>query len=786
MGLGWIVLLPMLAAALTPLVGRVLGRYVGWWAVAASAATTGGLLSLAGAVHSGNIPTASLNWPAPAWGIQLALYADGWGWSFALVVALIGTLICIYAHHYLAAEEPRARFFSYLLLFEAAMLGVVLSVNLFGLVIFWELTSAASFLLIGFWHKQERARYGAYKALLVTGLGGLALLAGVALLYVALGTADIRELTARAGEVQAHPWFVPILVLILLGVFTKSAQFPFHFWLPDAMTAPTPVSAYLHSATMVKAGVFLLGRIQPIFRGREEWFWIVSSVGMATMLLGAYGALRKTDLKALLAYSTISQLGLITLLYGFGTQLATVAATFHIFNHAAFKAGLFLTVGIVDHATGTRDKRLLKGLAALMPITAVVGGVCALASAGVPLLNGFLSKELFYEEMVAHAGRGWWWWLWPAMAVGGSVFTFVYSLELFHGVFFGKLDPHLEPARDHGHGAPHDPGWGMLAPVAVLAAICLTVGLWPGGLEKFILAPAVAAVWGQPLEFTIKLWHGFTAPLMMSILTVLAGLVVYWQRHRLVTVQTRLAWPFGASTLYDATIKGLVAGTERLTNTLQNGRLRSYLWLALAPLVVVLMAVLGWGGWRTIWPAQWTPLAPAEAVLLGLLIVTALAVVALNRQRLTAVITLGAVGLLVAVFYLVLSAPDLALTQLLIEAVTMILFLLVLWQLPKTVPALSTRGERRRDGVLAVAFGAVMTVAVLAVFAAQSPKPLAEFFVESSLPRGGGRNIVNVILIDFRGFDTLGEITVLGIAALGAYALMKLRRRHKEGPTGCR
>ncbi|MCG3146866.1 MAG: Na(+)/H(+) antiporter subunit A [Verrucomicrobiae bacterium] len=782
MNLMWVIAVPLLAALATPLVGRVLGRAIGWWAVAASLVAAGLLVSLSGSVHSGNPPVWSVEWPAPDWGMRLALYADGWGWGFGLVVAGIGTLICIYAQHYLSDAEPRARFFMYLLLFESAMLGVVLSANLVGLVIFWELTSATSFLLIGFWHTQERARYGAYKALLITGLGGLALVAGVVLIYLAMGTTDIRELTARAGEVQAHPWFVPILVLVLLGVFTKSAQFPFHFWLPDAMTAPTPVSAFLHSATMVKAGVFLLGRIHPIFRGREEWFWIVSSVGMATMLLGAYGALRKTDLKALLAYSTISQLGLITLLYGFGTQLAALAATFHIFNHAAFKAGLFLTVGIVDHETGTRDKRVLKGLAKLMPITAVLCGVCALASAGVPLLNGFLSKELFYEEMVAHTGRGWWWWWWPAMAVGGSVLTFVYSLELFHGVFFGKLDPHLETdhGQSRGHGQPHDPGWGMLAPVAILAAICLKVGIWPGGIERYILDPAVAAVWGQPVDFTIKLWHGFTAPLILSILTAITGLVIYWQRHRLADVQTRLAWPFGANTIYDAALKGLVNGTGKLTDALQNGRLRSYLWLALAPVVVVLTLILGREGWSRIWPAQFSPLAPAEAVLLGLLIVATLAVVAVNQQRLTAVIVLGAVGALVSVFYLVLSAPDLALTQLLIEAITIILFLLVLWQLPKSVPALSTRGERFRDALLAVGFGVVMCLVVLAVAAANVPKPVADFYEAASLPRGGGRNIVNVILIDFRGFDTLGEITVLGIAALGALALMKLRRRKED------
>jgi NADH:ubiquinone oxidoreductase subunit 5 (subunit L)/multisubunit Na+/H+ antiporter MnhA subunit len=613
-------------------------------------------------------------------------------------------------------------------------------------------------------------------------LGGLALAAGVVLIYLATGTTDIRELTARAGEVQAHPWFVAILVLVLLGVFTKSAQFPFHLWLPDAMTAPTPVSAFLHSATMVKAGVFLLGRVHPIFRGREEWFWIVSCVGMATMLLGAYGALRKTDLKALLAYSTISQLGLITLLYGFGTELAALAATFHIFNHAAFKAGLFLVVGIVDHETGTRDKRLLKGLAKLMPVTAALCAVCALASAGVPLLNGFLSKELFYEEMVAHVGRGPVWWLWPVLAVLGSVFTFVYSMEIFHGVFYSKLDPHVElphgagHGHGHGHGKPHDPGWGMLGPVALLATVCVTVGLWPAGLEKLVLKPAVAAVWGAPVEFHVAIWHGFTTPLMLSALTVAAGLVIYAQRHRLSAVQERLAWPFGANTIYDAALKGLISGTTGLTNTLQNGRLRWYFWCATVTALLGVGWVVSRQGLASVWPSNFTTPAAAEAVLIGLLIAAILAVVARNQDRLVAVIILGSVGFLVSAVYLVLSAPDLALTQLLIESVTIILFLLVLQRLPKSAPPTSPRRERLADAALAVVFGGVMTGLVLAVQAAQAARPVAEFFTEASRPRAGGRNIVNVILVDFRGFDTLGEIAVLGIAALGAFALIKLRR----------
>jgi NADH:ubiquinone oxidoreductase subunit 5 (subunit L)/multisubunit Na+/H+ antiporter MnhA subunit len=786
----WVLLLPLGAALVTPWVARVLRRQIGWWAAAVSAGSAVLLLRMAGSLRHGDVPAFIVEWPAPGFGIRLALFADGWGWTFALLVAGIGTLICIYAQHYLHEHEPRARFFSYLLLFEGAMLGVVLSSNLIALVVFWELTSIASFLLIGFWHDQERARYGAYKALMITTIGGLALLAGVILIYIAMGTFDLRELFSRVEELRGHKLFTPILSLFLVGAFAKSAQFPFHFWLPDAMQAPTPVSAYLHSATMVKAGVFLLGRTQPLFRGTPEWFWIVSVVGVATMLLGAYAAVRKIDLKELLAYSTISQLGLITLLYGFGTELATVAATFHILNHAAFKAGLFLVIGIVDHETGTRDKRVLLKLARSMPVTAVVCGACALASAGVPLLNGFLSKELFYEATASIAEQaGGAAWLWPLLAVGGSIFTFVYSLEVFHGIFFSRRQeliktvlPEELPEVDLAAKEPHDPGWGMLGPAALLALACVAVGMWPALVQEAAVRPAVSAIWQAPVEFHIALFHGITAPLMMSVLTVAGGLVVYLQRHRLMAAQDRLALPFTATTIYDACVRALMSGATALTDSLQSGRLRRYLWVV----GVFFLALSGWLlkdiGLRELLPQQLTPAEPGEVLLLLLLVIAALAVVVLNKQRLPAVIALGGVGALISVLFLVLSAPDLALTQLLVESVTIILFLLVLWFLPKETPASSSQAQRSADAVLSIGFGLVVCAIVLGVFTVGPvDKTLTEFFVANSLEKAGGRNIVNVILVDFRGFDTLGETTVLCIAALSVYALVRLRRKPEAG-----
>jgi multicomponent K+:H+ antiporter subunit A len=788
MQLLWIIVLPFAAALVTPLAGRMLKGRIGWFAVAVSAVCTGLVAMLGRRVVGGEVVGFSTEFPAAELGIRLTLFADGFGWMFALLVSGIGTLICIYAQHYLGDDEARVRFFAFLLLFEGAMLGVVLSANLIALVVFWELTSVASFLLIGFWHQQERARYGAYKALLITGIGGLALLSGVILIYLAYGTFELRELfaLAAADKIQSHPLFTPILILVLIGAFTKSAQFPFHFWLPDAMTAPTPVSAYLHSATMVKAGVFLLGRLFPIFRGADEWFWIVSVTGMATMLLGAYAAVRKHDLKALLAYSTISQLGLITILFGIGSKEAVIGATFHILNHATFKAGLFLVVGIVDHETGTRDKRLLRGLAKAMPLTAIACGACALASAGVPLLNGFLSKEMFYEAVVSEAQRGRLEWLWPIFAVVGSVFTFVYSMEVFHGVFFGGLDEDRLNQLKTQPGTPllpnsvHDPSWGMLAPVLLLAVVCVAVGLFPVVAEHWLVSPAVAGVWGERLEFHVALFHGLNLPLMMSVLTLAAGWVVYHQRHRLTTVQQRLALPFTANRVYDGMMSGLLAGTERLTNTLQSGRLRRYFWWMTAALLAGTGAAFALRSQPDFSNVRWSEMSWGEASLPLLMILAVFAVLALNSQRLAAVITLGAVGFLLAAIYLTMSAPDLALTQLLVEAVTIIIFMLVLWRLPQDSPRISSVRQRFADGVLATIFGGVVAALALGAMLSRSPQSVAQYFTDNSKALAGGRNVVNVILVDFRGFDTLGEITVLAIATLGAYALIKMKIRNPK------
>ncbi|HON29764.1 MAG TPA: proton-conducting transporter membrane subunit, partial [Ottowia sp.] len=457
MDLVYLLLLPFagsLVAALLPTHAR---NAAAAWAALVGAAALAWVATRYPLLQGGAVLRQDLRW-LPSAGIDFSVRMDGFAWMFALLVTGIGTLVALYARYYMSRDDPVPRFFSFFLAFMGAMLGVVLSGNVVQLVFFWELTSLFSFLLIGYWHHRKDARRGARMALTVTGAGGLALLAGVLLLGHIAGSYQLDAILDAGERIRAHRLYTPMLLLVLLGALTKSAQFPFHFWLPHAMAAPTPVSAYLHSATMVKAGVFLLARLWPALAGSESWFWIVASTGLLTLLLGAFLAMFQTDLKGLLAYSTISHLGLITLLLGLGSELAAVAAVFHIMNHATFKASLFMAAGVIDHETGTRDLRRLSGLWQAMPITGTLAFVASAAMAGVPLMNGFLSKEMFFAETV-HLGRN------PVLDVGlpivatlAGIFAVVYSLRLAVGVFLGP------PARDLPL-RPHEPPRWMRAPI---------------------------------------------------------------------------------------------------------------------------------------------------------------------------------------------------------------------------------------------------------------------------------------------------------------------------------
>ncbi|MCG5511351.1 monovalent cation/H+ antiporter subunit A [Ectothiorhodospira lacustris] len=762
MNLALIVILPFLGALLPALMIRA-GRNA--CAIATGSVTLlafGLLMSHAPAVFRGEIVQVGWQW-LPQLGLNVNFFLDGLGFLFASLILGIGLLIIIYARFYLSEKDPMGNFYTYLLLFQGAMVGIVLSDNILLLLIFWELTSLSSFLLIGYWKHLPEGRQGARMALAVTGGGGLAMIAGMLILGNIVGSYDLTVILQHAELIQASPLYLPALILILIGCFTKSAQFPFHFWLPHAMAAPTPVSAYLHSATMVKAGIFLLARLWPVLAGTDAWFYLVTTTGLFTMVLAAGIALFKDDLKGLLAYSTVSHLGLVTMLFGLATPMAAVAGVFHILNHATFKAALFMNAGIVDHETGTRDIKRLGGLMTLMPITATLAMVAAASMAGVPLLNGFLSKEMMLEEAVhaTWAGQGW---VIPLAATLGALFSVAYSFRYIAHVFLG-------PKRDDYPHTPHDPPAGFWLPPAFLVTLVILIGLFPETLVGPLVRVTATAVTGAPLpDFYLSIWHGLTPALFMSMAALAGGLFLIW-RYTLV----RARWQAGphpdAKGMFDAGIAVLVRAAQWCTLSLHNGSLQRYLAFMVGGFVVLgfaaFMNASHGAGSRELLPA--TPVAVvAWLLLLGVCAVALL----LHRQRLLALVAVSVAGLIVSVGFLYFSAPDLALTQISVEVVTTILILLALYFLPKETPAESDGARKVRDGVIATLAGLGVGALCWAVIT-RDFSSISTFFLDESVPGGGGTNVVNVILVDFRGFDTFGEIIVLGIAALAIYALLE-------------
>jgi multicomponent K+:H+ antiporter subunit A len=774
--------LPFVGALILSLMGNDQPRRAAWTAGLITLLGCALLAMLAPQVFAGEVLRWSVEW-LPALDLRLGFRMDGLAFMFALLVLGIGALVVLYAAYYLDPKDPPARFFSFLLLFMGAMLGVVLADNLILLVVFWELTSLSSFLLIGYWHadkdKGQEARQGARMALTITGAGGLCLLAGSLLIGHIVGSTDLDKVLASGDLIRSHALYEVALVLVLLGCFTKSAQFPFHFWLPHAMAAPTPVSAYLHSATMVKAGVFLLARMYPALGGSEPWFWIVSLTGLATLLLGAYMALFKHDLKGLLAYSTISHLGLITLLFGIDEPLAVVAGVFHIINHATFKASLFMAAGIIDHETGSRDMRQLNGLWKYMPVTGALAMVASAAMAGVPLMNGFLSKEMFFAETVSKESHVLMEWLLPVGATLAAAFSVAYSLRFIHDVFFNGEPIGLTRT-------PHEPPRFMRVPVELLVLLCLAVGLMPAFVVGDLLAVSAKAALLGPVpgalpDYTLALWHGFNLPLAMSAVALVAGTLLYFGLQKRVNLHRLDKVPAaprqGGRDLFVAALARGLTQAVRTTLGLQSGQLQRYL------AVLVGMAVLA-GAWPFASAflnntPQQGPSVPGQTVSLafaavwGIGMAATLATVCFYRQRLLALLLLGAVGLVVSLTFVYFSAPDLALTQLLVEVATIILMMLALHWLPEESPKPlnDTRARRLRDGLLALAAGTGVAALVYMVLG-RPFESIAPYYLANTATQGGGANAVNVIIVDFRGFDTMGEITVMGIAALIIHALL--------------
>jgi multicomponent K+:H+ antiporter subunit A len=722
-----------------------------------------GLLTNLPAVMNGEVVTARVDW-LPELGLNITLMLDALGFFFAFLILGIGLLIIAYGRNYLSRKDNMGEFFTYLLLFQGAMVGIVLSDNILLLLVFWELTSLSSFLLIGFWKHLPEGRQGARMALTVTGMGGLAMIGGMLLLGQIVGSYDLSVILQNRDLIQESPLYLPALILILLGCFTKSAQFPFHFWLPHAMAAPTPVSAYLHSATMVKAGIFLMARMWPVLSGTPEWFVIVTTAGLITMVLGAVIALFKHDLKALLAFSTVSHLGLITMLLGTGTPFGAMAAVFHIMNHATFKAALFMSAGIVDHEAHTRDIRRLGGLRTLMPITFAIATIGALSMAGIPLLNGFLSKEMMLEEATKTVLFDTPW-LVPALATFGSLFSAAYCFRLIGHTFLG-------PVRDDYPAQPHDPGAGLWGPPAILVALVIVIGVAP-----FLVEPTVklitAAVLGDAAEVPknyIKIWHGLVPALFMSIAAVVGGLLLLLVFNPLLKLWDAAPRP-EAKAIFEGLVEAIVRLAQTFTHSLHNGAFTRY-----GMLMAVTVIGAGYYAWTTgTVEAPARDMQAASPVMIAgwlMLVAATLGLAMLHRNRLAALILIGIVGLMVSVGFVLFSAPDLAMTQLTVEVVTIILLLLALNFLPNRTPVESTVLRRTRDAVVAVA-GGLATTAMAYHFLMREAvtTPISEFHLANSYKGGGGTNVVNVILVDFRGFDTFGEIIVLGIAALLIYAL---------------
>ena len=714
-------------------------------------------------VLGGEVPQVSHPW-IPQIGLAVTLRLDGLAWMFALMVLAIGGLVVMYARYYLSEREDAPKFFAYLLLFMGAMLGMVIAGNLLLLAIFWELTSISSFLLIGFWSHRRDAREGARMALTITGAGGLALLGGVLLIGHVVGSYELDVVLAAGDLIRAHTLYPAILGLVLLGIFTKSAQFPFHFWLPQAMAAPTPVSAYLHSATMVKAGVFLLARLHPSLAGTDLFFYVVSGIGAATLLIGAWNAIFQHDLKGLLAYSTISHLGLITLLFGLSTPLAVVAAIFHIINHATFKASLFMAAGIIDHETGTRDMRRLGNLRRYLPFTSALAIIAALAMAGVPLLNGFLSKEMFFAQALEIDGHGTARTVITVVAFLAGVFGVAYSLRFVHDTFFGSgpVDVRQEI---------HEPPRFMKIPVEILVVLSLAVGVVPAYTVAPVLSAAARGVLGDAMpDYSLALWHGINLPLLMSLGGMICGVALYFGLRRMFDIHAIVQRALGRRVFW-LNSRGVLAVARQLTFQVTNGSLqRSLLWVLIAVLVIAGVAPMasllesGAAAPQAVPPLGW--------VVWAVLVAGTCATVVLHRQRLLALIVVGAVGLAVSLVFVLLSAPDLALTQLLVEMVTIALMLLALNYLPAESVKTNSAARRWRDGAIALVAGTGLGSLTYAVITRPADTIAGELLARS-LPEGYGSNVVNVILVDFRGFDTLGEIAVFGIAGLVVHALLR-------------
>lgn len=779
---------PFLLAILVPILFKIFRQvHTGWFVLALPILLFIYFLSFISITSTHQTVIKSISW-IPTLGINFTVRVDGLSLLFALLITGIGSLVLLYSIYYLSKHKERLNhFYVYLLLFMGAMLGVVLSDNLIVLYTFWEFTSFSSFLLIGYWYQRDKSRYGAQKSMLITVFGGLSMLGGIILLYLITGTFSISEIIQQSSEIMTHHLFIPAMICILLGAFTKSAQFPFHIWLPDAMEAPTPVSAYLHSATMVKAGIYLVARMSPVFAENGLWIWLVAGVGIVTLFWGSFSAVKQTDLKGILAFSTISQLGMIMTLLGIGGAalhfdsikdsyytVATVAAVFHLINHATFKGALFMVVGIVDHETGTRDIRKLGGLMPFMPITFTVAIIGALSMAGLPPFNGFLSKEMFFTAMVRVLNMdvfnletiGM---LFPVIAWVASIFTFAYSMILVFKTFTGKIQLEKLPKK------PHEAPIGMLIPPIVLASLIVAFGFFPNVLSSTIISPAVAAIMPNFLvDVHISFWHGFNTELFMTFGVVVIGFLLYKNYTRWSKVYRIFPERFSLNNLYNGILNSTEKISHRITSSTLTGSSRTYLIYLFSFFILILGVTLFNRDAFSFDTSNVSTIHIAEVLLAIGICIVAVSMIFV-KSRLTSIILLGAVGYSVSIFFVIYRAPDLALTQLVIETISVALFLLCFYHLPKLKKREVRISFKITNALISIGVGTIVTLIALSAHSNKLFESISHYYIENTYKEAAGKNMVNVILVDFRGLDTMFEITVLAIAAIGIFGLIKLR-----------
>ncbi|WP_100013288.1 Na+/H+ antiporter subunit A [Lentibacillus sediminis] len=790
MTVNFAILIPFLAAAIIPFLDKRLGRvHIGWFALLIPLGLFIYLASFIPNIAAGETIIHTLEW-IPSYDIHFTAYVDGLSLILGLLITGVGALVSLYSIYYLSPEESLKHFYLYLLLFMGAMLGVVFSDNIMVLYVFWELTSISSFLLIAFWYHRKRSREGAQKSLLITISGGFAMLVGFIMLYAMTGSFSIREIISVISEHTDHPLFLPAMLLILLGAFTKSAQFPFHIWLPDAMEAPTPVSAYLHSATMVKAGIYLVARFTPVFGGEALWFWLVTGVGLFTLFWAAFHAVKQVDLKAMLAYSTVSQLGMIMAMFGIGSAAlhfgystesvvytqATFAALFHLVNHSTFKGALFMVIGIVDHEVGTRDVRRLGGLVSFMPITFTIAMIGSFSMAGLPPFNGFLSKEMFFtaalniSELSIYSLDTWGAVI-PVVAWVASVFTFLYSMMIVFKTFFG---PYQEEKLER---PAHEPPKGMLIAPVMLGLTVVGLFFFPNLLGDNLLRPAMAGIFPSfpeaELGVEIYAWHGFNTELFMTFGIVVVGLLLYvtLKYWRGVYVLFPERWSFNA--LYSYALHQMEIRSRTATKSYMTGVLRDYLVYIYFFFILLIGGALVYTGAINFSITENAPITPYEWIIAGVMFIAAISIL-FAKSRLTAILLNGVLGYSIAVFFVLFRAPDLALTQVVIETVTTVLFLVSYHFLPEWE---REHDRKRRKGLhllISAAVGTIFATIALAVHNGKLFESISHFY-ENSYELAGGRNIVNSILGDFRALDTMLEVVVLLIAGVGVYTFIKLK-----------